>query len=39
MAATDTIFLNADIDVSGQGFIGGALVRLSHARLELWANR
>jgi hypothetical protein len=26
MAATDTIFLNADIDVSGQGFIGGALV-------------
>lgn len=26
MAATDTIFLNADIDVSGQGYIGGALV-------------
>jgi hypothetical protein len=25
IAATDTIFLNADIDVSGQGFIGGAL--------------
>lgn len=25
LAATDTIFLNADIDVSGQGFIGGAL--------------
>jgi Secretion system C-terminal sorting domain len=26
IAATDTIFLNADIDVSGQGFIGGGLV-------------
>lgn len=26
MEATDTIFLNADIDVSGQGFPGGSLV-------------
>ncbi len=25
LAAIDTIFLNADIDVSGQGFVGGAL--------------